>query len=152
MNNIIISDTSCLIALDRIGYINLLQDTFTTIYTTKIVAEEFEDPLPDWIIIKDVANVNKFEELKLSLDPGEASAIALALETDNAVLIIDEKKGRKIASDLSVAIIGTLKVLLIAKNKGVIVSVKQIIDELQKHSFRFSKTIVDEVLRLAEEG
>jgi len=152
MNNIIISDTSCLIALDRIGYINLLQDTFTTIYTTKIVAEEFEEPLPDWVIVKDVANVNKFEELKLSLDPGEASAIALALETENAVLIIDEKKGRKIASDLSVVIIGTLKVLLIAKNKGVIVSVKQIIDELQKHSFRFSKTIVDEVLRLAEEG
>jgi uncharacterized protein len=67
-------------------------------------------------------------------------------------LIIDEKKGRKIAQNLNIAIIGTLKVLLIAKNKGVIVSVKSIVYELQKQSFRFNKTIIDEVLKLAGEA
>lgn len=151
MSKIIISDTSCLIALDRIGYIDLLQKVFSTIYTTKIVAEEFEKPLPGWIIIKDVINIKQIEQLKIVLDAGEASAIALALETANSVLIIDEKKGRKIARDLKVAIIGTLKVLLIAKNKGVIVSVKQIINELQKQSFRFNSAIVEEVLKQAGE-
>jgi predicted nucleic acid-binding protein len=91
------------------------------------------------------------EKLQLILDAGEASAITLALETENSILIIDEKKGRKVARDLNVTIIGTLKVLLIAKNKGVISSVKQLINELQKHSFRFNKAIVAEVLRLAGE-
>jgi predicted nucleic acid-binding protein len=151
MSKVIISDTSCLIALDRIGRIDLLQKTFTTIYTTKIVAEEFEKPLPNWITIKDVVNIRQVEKLKFILDAGEASAIALALETENSVLIIDEKKGRKIARDLNVTIIGTLKVLLIAKNKGVIVSVKQIINELQKQSFRFNSTILEEVLKQAGE-
>jgi predicted nucleic acid-binding protein len=151
MSKIIISDTSCLIALDRIGHIGLLQKVFTTVYTTQIVVEEFERPLPDWILVKDVININRLEQLKLVLDPGEASAISLALETKNPVLIIDEKKGRKIAQELNITIIGTLKVLLIAKNKGVIVSVKQLIDELKKHSFRFNKAVLDEVLRLAGE-
>ena len=152
MSKIIISDTSCLIALDRIGHIDLLQKVFTTVYTTQIVIKEFEKPLPDWILIKDVVNISRLEQLKLVLDPGEASAISLALETANSVLIIDEKKGRKIAQGLNITIIGTLKVLLIAKNKGVIVSVKQLIDELKNHSSRFNKAVLDEVLRLAGEN
>jgi predicted nucleic acid-binding protein len=151
MNKIIISDTSCLIALERIGRIDLLQETFTTIYTTQTVAEEFEELLPEWILIKEIKNVSMADKLKLILDAGEASAISLALETENSVLIIDEKKGRKVARELNVTIIGTLKVLLIAKNKGVIRSVKEITDDLQKHSFRFNKTIVEEVLKLAGE-
>ena len=151
MNKIIISDTSCLIALSRIGRIDILQKVFTIVYTTKIVAREFEDILPDWIKIKDFVNDTQFENLKLILDAGEASAIALALETDNCILIIDEKKGRKVAADLNLTIVGTLKVLLFAKNKDVIDSVKQVIIELQKCSFRFNKVIVDEILRLAGE-
>lgn len=151
MTKIIISDTSCLIALSRIGRIDILQKVFTVVYTTEIVAKEFEETLPDWISIRDINNHTRFEQLKLILDAGEASAIALALETDNSILIIDEKKGRKIASDMNVIIIGTLKVLLIAKNKGVIDSVKSLIEQLQIHTFRFNKAIIEEVLRLAGE-
>jgi len=151
MSKIIISDTSCLIALDRIGRLDLLQKIFTNVYTTKIIALEFEEDLPDWIIIKDVADLDKIEQLKVTLDPGEASAITLALETENSVLIIDEKKGRKVAAILNIAIIGTLKVLLIAKNRGFIVSVKEIVNEMEYYSFRFSKTVVEEILRLAGE-
>jgi predicted nucleic acid-binding protein len=151
MNKVIISDTSCLIALDRIGRIDILQKIFTTVYTTQIVADEFEKSLPEWILVKDVFDLNLVEQLKLILDAGEASAISLALETDNSILIIDEKKGRRIAQDLNVTIIGTLKVLIIAKNKGAIVSVKQVIRELQEQSFRFDKKLVNEVLRLSGE-
>ena len=152
MDKIIISDTSCLIALDRINRLDLLQKTFNRIYTTQTVADEFDQPLPNWIVIKGVKNDAQIERLRELLDPGEASAISLALETPNSVLIIDEKKGRKVARDLNVIIIGTLKVLLIAKNKGVIESVKQIINELQDQSFRFNKLIVEEILKLANEA
>jgi len=151
MNKVIISDTSCLIALSRIGRIDILQKVFSIVYTTEIVAKEFEEILPDWVAVKNFNDYAQFEHLKLILDAGEASAIALALETANSILVIDEKKGRKVAADMNVTIIGTLKVLLIAKNKGVIDSVKSLIEELQIHSFRFNKAIVDEVLRLAGE-
>jgi predicted nucleic acid-binding protein len=151
MNKIIISDTSCLIALDRIGRLDILNKVFNTIYTTETVAQEFEDPLPNWILVQSITDNDKLVQLKLLLDPGEASAIVLALETDNSVLIIDEKKGRKIATELNLAIIGTLKVLLIAKNKGIISSVNDVVLELQGASFRFNKIIVQEILKLAGE-
>lgn len=86
------------------------------------------------------------------LDPGEASAITLALESKNAILIIDEKKGRKVAQDLNIHIIGTLRVLLIAKQKGVIPSVKNIIELLNNHSFRFNNALVEEVLLQVNEA
>jgi predicted nucleic acid-binding protein len=54
------------------------------------------------------------------LDTGEASAIALAMETVNSTLIIDEKKGRKFAKNLGLQIIGTLKILLLAKQHRLI--------------------------------
>ncbi|HVS92936.1 MAG TPA: DUF3368 domain-containing protein [Mucilaginibacter sp.] len=152
MNKVIISDTSCLIALSRIGHLDILRLTFGIIYITQIVANEFQETLPDWMIIEEIKNIDRFGQLKLILDPGEASAIILAQETKDAVLIIDEKKGKKIATNLNIAIIGTLKVLLIAKDKGVISSVKMIISDLQANYFRFNKTIVEEVLRLAGES
>ena len=62
------------------------------------------------------------------VDIGEASSIALALEIPQATLVIDERKGRKIAKELNLKIIGTLKVLLKAKENGVISSVQEIID------------------------
>ncbi|OKS87869.1 hypothetical protein RG47T_3332 [Mucilaginibacter polytrichastri] len=74
----------------------------------------------------------------------------MALEI-KAILIIDERKGRSVAKAMDIKIMGTLKVLLLAKQKGVINSVKEIIDLLEEHSFRFSKNIKDEVLKLANE-
>jgi predicted nucleic acid-binding protein len=152
MNKIIISDTSCLIALNRIAQLDILLRTFGKIYITKIVADEFRETLPEWIIVEKINNSDQFEQLQLIIDPGEASAIALALETDDAILIIDEKKGRKIAENLNIPIIGTLRVLLLAKERGAINSVKELILELQKNSFRFHSSIIDEVLRLANES
>ncbi len=151
MASVIISDTSCLIALDRVDQLHILQQAFSIVYTTAKVQEEFEKALPAWIVVKTVNDQAQLKKLELLLDAGEASAITLALETPNSVLIIDEKKGRKIASDLHLDIIGTLKVLLIAKEKGIIVSVKQIIEQLNQRSFRFSKALVTEVLKLAGE-
>jgi len=151
MNKIIISDTSCLITLSRIGQLHILRRTFDYVYITQTVADEFQEALPEWIVIEQVHNLARLGQLKLMVDPGEASAIALALETENSVLIIDEKKGRKIAMSLNIPVIGTLKVLLIAKEKGAISSVRKLIVDLEKHSFRFHRSIVEEVLRLANE-
>lgn len=94
MRALIISDTSCLIALDRINRLDLLRILFQQILTTQEVRNEFGEELPKWVQIVEVQNQDKIQELEAVLDKGEASTIALALETDNSLLIIDEKKGR----------------------------------------------------------
>lgn len=111
MSILIISDTSCLIALDRIGQLELLQKLFQQIVTTEEVKEEFGKELPEWVRIVKVQNKSKIEELEAVLDQGEASAIALALETDKSLLIIDEKKGRKVAQNLRKSVAPLLRIL-----------------------------------------
>lgn len=151
MNRCVVADTSCLIALDRIDKLDLLRGLFSTIVTTEEVKEEFGEPLPNWISIQLVRDEEKKKGLAVILDKGEASAIALALEAPNSVLIIDEKKGRKVAKELNLEMLGTLRILLLAKQKGILVSVRQAISELEKNNFRFSKAIRHIILREAGE-
>lgn len=150
MSKVIISDTSCLIALDRIKKLEILKQIFTTVIVTPEIRSEF-GRLPEWIIIKEVTNLSRQNHFEISVDKGEASSIALALETPNSILIIDEKKGRGLAQSLHLEIIGTLKVLLLAKQKGIISSIKPLLAELDHHNFRFSKFLVKEVLIEAQE-
>jgi uncharacterized protein len=149
-SSIIISDTSSLIALDRINKTEILKQTFTFIFTTPEVRNEFGN-LPSWVIIKEVSDRSKQKQLENSVDKGEASTIALALEIKNSVLLIDEKKGRKLAKSLDIKIIGTLKALLIAKERGVISEIKPLLEELRSQKFRFSKLLLNEVLVQAKE-
>ncbi len=107
IDKIIISDTSCLIALEGINQLNILHQLFSSILITKEVETEFGKSLPNWIIIQQLQYPKKKAELQQIVDEGEASAIALALETDNCLLIIDEKKGRKLAESLHIKIAGT---------------------------------------------
>ena len=151
MGSIIISDTSCLIALDNIGHLDILQKTLLNICTTEEVQQEFGKPLPTWISIQNVINHNRKKELEQIVDKGEASAIALALETVDCTLIIDERKGRNLAKSHHIPVIGTLKIILIAKQKGVIPSVKPVIDHLQRKGFRFSSALLEFILEQAGE-
>jgi uncharacterized protein len=77
MSKVVISDTSCFIAFDRINQIELLHKIFDSVLTTPNVLKEFGKNLLSWIIIAEPANQNKQVELEVILDKGEASAIAL---------------------------------------------------------------------------
>lgn len=116
----IVSDTSCLILLDKIAELYLLQRLFGQVLTTQIVANEFGRELPDWIGIQNPANIKSQLLLEAALDKGEASSIALALEKEDCLLIIDELRGRKLAKRLGLTITGTLGVLAQAKRSGYI--------------------------------
>lgn len=145
-SKIIISDTSCLIALSRINKLEILQKLFTTIITTPEVKAEFGAPLPAWVTISEVKDLDRKLELETLLDKGEASSIALALEVPQSILIIDEKKGRKIARSLNIQIIGTLKILMLARQKGEIDDLSSVIKELEQKNFRFSRNIIARML------
>ena len=66
-------------------------------------------------------------------------------------MIIDEKKGRKLAQSLHIKIAGTLQILLLAKSRGHIQSVCKLLFLLEQQSFRFSKILKEEVLKQANE-
>jgi predicted nucleic acid-binding protein len=80
MPKTIISDTSCFIILSNIGELNLLHKVYHSIITTAEVANEFGEPLPDWVEIRSVANVHYQQILELQIDKGEASAMPLQLK------------------------------------------------------------------------
>ncbi len=97
MPSAIISDASCLILLDKIDALQVLQSVYGSIVTIHEVASEFGRDLPSWIQIADPADKEHLKTIEQTLDKGEASAIALALEFEDCLLIIDELKGRKYA-------------------------------------------------------
>lgn len=138
MQRAIISDTSCLILLDKIGELQLLNSLFGKIIITKEIADEFEKDLPDWFEIQSPANKTYQKILEASLDKGEASAIAFAIENNDCLLIIDDLKGRKYASKLGLKITGTLSVLVDAKLMGYIKSVKPLLEKIKNTNFRLT--------------
>ena len=146
---IVIADTSCFILLDNIGELELLKSLFGHVITTTVIAEEFGAPLPEWVRIRAVKNTN-FQST-LELDAGEASAIALALESEPSLLIIDDNKGRKAAQRLNLNITGSLGIFLRAKREGIIPSIKPILEKVQQTNFRYSQSILIEILSLAGE-
>jgi predicted nucleic acid-binding protein len=108
MRKVIISDTSCLIQLEPIGELELLYKLFGAITVTPEIVDEFHGQLPAWIIVESVSNKTYQTILGASLDIGEASAIALAIEQSECLLIIDDLKGRKFAEKFGLTITGTL--------------------------------------------
>lgn len=145
MDKIIISDTSCLIALTKIDKIDVLKGLYHEIRITKEVYQEFGGLLPDWILVTEAKDKQKQKELEKSLDPGEASSIALALE-EPSTLIIDEIKGRKIAQSLHIDIIGTLGIIVLADKKGLISDVIGTILQLVNKGFRLSDKLVSKII------
>ncbi|HEY9003156.1 MAG TPA: DUF3368 domain-containing protein [Mucilaginibacter sp.] len=108
MQEIIIADTSCLILLHKIQEFDLLQKLFGRITITSEIEKEFGLKLPEWVVIKNASNQNYRNIIKASVDAGEASAIALALEESNPLLILDDLKARKLAANLNLNYTGTL--------------------------------------------
>ncbi|WP_338763860.1 DUF3368 domain-containing protein [Bernardetia sp. ABR2-2B] len=156
---IIISDTSSISNLIQIDLIYILQELFEDIYITSSVREELY-VLPkqkkiieslDWIKTQNPQNQTLVEELLEELDIGEAHSIILALETNAKFLIIDEYKGRVIAEQRGVKIIGVLGILIKAKQNNIIPLVKPHIDKLVTIGFRIKPSLIRIVLQKVNE-
>lgn len=146
MDRIIISDTSCLIALSKIEKLDLLKELYQEIIITKDVYNEFGSSLPSWIIITEVEDKRKQKEIEQNLDKGEASSITLALEVENAILIIDEIKGRRIAQSFNIDIVGTIGIILLANKKGLISDVVATVLRLVNKGFRLSDKLINKII------
>lgn len=151
MPPVIIADASCLILLEKIGALELLHQLYGQLLVTDVVAAEYGLPLPAWVAVRAVQNARQTQVLALTLDAGEASALALALEHSNCLLIIDERRGRSVAQQLRLSITGTLGVLLEAKKSGYLPAVKPLLEAIEGTNFRLSAALVQTVLKLAGE-
>lgn len=138
MQKVIISDTSCLILLDKINELTLLHTLFGQIIVTQEIVDEFKKDLPDWFTVVNPINKTYQKILEASLDKGESSAIAFAIEQKDCLLVIDDFKGRKYAEQLGIKITGTLGVIVNAKLSGRIESVKPLLEKIKKTDFRMT--------------
>jgi predicted nucleic acid-binding protein len=151
MPKAIISDTSCFIILTNIGELELLHKVYGQIITTPEIVAEFGETLPEWVEIAEVTDKYRQRLLELQIDKGESSALALALETPNSVVILDDYKARKIAERLGITFTGTIGVIIKAKLNGIIPSVKPLLEKIKRTDFRLSAEIETQALKEADE-
>ncbi len=157
---ITVSDSSPIIALSRINKLNLLQSLYKEILIPEAVAKEVFssasgkrialNKLP-WIKIKSLSQPLSANVLSLTLGQGESEAIGLTLELKANLIILDELAARNIVVMFGLKFTGTLGILLKAKEKHLLLSVKECLDNLIKHEFRLSASLYNDILELAGE-
>jgi len=151
MQNVIISDSSCLILLEKIGELNLLQYLYGEVLITPEVADEVGLPMPNWIKIRAASDIHLQHIISDRYGIGEASSIALATELDSPLLIIDDSKAKQYARHLGIQVTGTFGVLLAAKDVGIIQQISPIFEKIAQTNFRFDDKVRQMVLKLAGE-
>ena len=82
----------------------------------------------------------------LGLDPGETAAILLASSLRANAILIDERRGRGVATGMGLAVIGTLGILAGAKRAGLLVLARPVIAELRADGFWLADSVVEEFL------
>ena len=154
---IVVSDTSPILNLARIGRLELLASLYKQVLIPPAVFGELavsRDALPvmdlasvSWIVLETPRNQDRVQELREVLDAGEAEAIVLAVERQAELLLVDERRGRRMAEALGLRITGLLGVLAHAKRAGLITSIKPVLDELiQNAKFWIGPDLYREVL------
>ncbi|MEM9008127.1 MAG: DUF3368 domain-containing protein [Cyanobacteria bacterium P01_F01_bin.86] len=163
---IVVSDTSPITNLAAIGQLDLLRQLYRAIVIPFAVNNEMtgtSKPVPgalevqtfDWIRTQAVADAQSVTDLQMrhiSIDRGEAEAIALAVELSAGLLLMDERRGRLLANSYDLKVTGLLGVILLAKHQALIPAVKPLIDQMiAKADFRVSSQLYEIVLNSAGE-
>ena len=144
----IISDSTTLITLLDLGKLELLTNLFAKVFIPQTVYEEviykYKPEFPSFLEIIEVEKDELLEDLLLLLDKGESEAIALARQK-NLPLIIDEKKGRKIASRLQIEIIGLLGIIYLNIKKNYITKneAEEFLQIAINHGYRISQKLIN---------
>lgn len=155
-------DTSPLIFLAHLDRLDLLRRSADEILVPPAVLRELQAKPESsisridaarrtWLRLEAPKGKNFLRVLRLELDEGEAEAIALAYEQSADRTVIDDLAGRRFARRLELPIVGTLGLLLAARLRGDIDSIKNEIDALREAGFYASESLVNEVLRAAGE-
>ncbi|HET9225315.1 MAG TPA: DUF3368 domain-containing protein [Thermoanaerobaculia bacterium] len=155
-------DTSPLIFLAKLDRLDILSRSADQIVAPPAVLQEIEeypdaaseridDATKTWLSVKPVTDRRLVDVLMADLDAGESEVIALALELEAERIVLDDLDARRLAQRLGVAPVGTLGLLLAAKLRGEIQSLRAEIDRLRQAGFRVSPALSQAILREAGE-
>ena len=155
--NAIVSDSTTIIVLLNIDRVDILSNIFNKIYIPVKVYDEIvideKIILDDSFFIKKEIKDKSLQKLLLKrLDAGESEAIVLSGEM-NLSLIIDEKKGRKVARNMGINIFGLIGLLIINYKNGQLSSQEtvNIFFEAKKAGFRVGTKLEDDFLQIVSE-
>jgi predicted nucleic acid-binding protein len=159
----VVLNSSVIIALSTLGYLNKLKQIFTEILIAKAVYEEIcirgrgligerellEAVKNNIIIVKDVKNRLLVNALLDPLAMGEAETITLASEEKADHIVIDDKLARRRAKSMKLNVIGTLRILRLMYDAKLIDKRETIkaLEKLKETGFRISEDIANRVLR-----
>lgn len=156
----VIINSSPLISLAILNKLHLLNDLFDQVFIAKSVFNEvtviekpFSERLKSFstdLIIK-AENRIAVNILSKEIDPGEAETIIIALEKKLPCIILDDYKARKYAQLNGLKVIGTIGVLIKAKQIGKVTNVKSELDVLIKNKIRISESLYNKALVLSNE-
>ena len=160
---LIVSDTSPIRAIEWIGLLHVLESLYGKVVVPPAVAAELmrsDDRFraidvshyPFFEVIRP-ASLKVVERFRIELDWGESEALAIALERGPCTLVMDEKAGRRKAQDLGIEVIGTIGILLKAREEGLITAVRPLVERLRNElNFFLSEQFVAEILDKAGEA
>lgn len=153
-SSLVVSNTGPLIALDACNQLDLLR----SLYTRVVVPEEVErelargggTALPSgltadhraWIEVLPLSNPPS-TALLTRLDAGEAAVITLALELGAPLVLIDEKRGLKLAREEGLNATGSVGALLLAKRRGLVTEVKPHLHLMHTRGIRLSARFIE---------
>ena len=156
----VIVNNTPLVALWILGRLDLLRELYDEVLIPQAVYEEFVATeravrqaalgSAPWIRPVLLANPQR-ARVYIGLDLGEAEVLALAEERAARLVIIDELKGRRYAQRLEMPLTGTLGLLLLAKERGLVANLAPLLVELQEAGLYLSAALIDRALRLAGE-
>lgn len=163
----VVSDTSPLVALAKLDELLLLPRLYGQVLVPPMVRLEFEEKLeefgirlpvatavglPQFLLTRPPQDRKAVARLRSVLDPGEAEALALAMEIRAEAVLIDEKRGRAEATALGLDVVGTLGILLEAKRLGLIANLSGRLARLDEIRFRINPVLRARFLRDAGES
>ena len=158
---ILIADSSALIALAICDSLSLLELLYQEVRVPRAVfdevsrkskkeAEKLNHYLENKIV--EVKNTNHIIIKDGTLELGELEAMALYKQMNADRLLIDDKRARKIADLNQIKVIGSLGILLLAKEKKLILEIKSKVVKIQESDIFLSEDIIEKVLKLAGEN
>lgn len=161
MIEIIVADAGPLIAFARLEKLHMLPQLFSRVLVPEEVIQECtcktntpEGPLilqalEEKFLVR--SEVIAGPDADYGLGPGETSAIALALH-QQAGLMLDDRAARRMAQQLGIRVLGSAGVLVLAKRKGLLLSVKPLLHHLQDSGYFLSQELIAATLALCEES
>jgi predicted nucleic acid-binding protein len=146
-----VSDAGPLIAFHQVNRLELLSHLFVHVVVRPVVAREVAPSLgalPSWIRIQDVQSSPSFSR---NLGLGKSKAIALAMKLAADFLVLDDGGARAVATELGISVIGSLELLVRAKQSGQIDEVRPLMDAMISHRFYASEGLRRQILTVAGE-